>query len=432
MLKLYFKQAVELMKQNKLFSGIYIFGTALAIATTTILAVVIYLDVAPIYPDTNRANVYYLNNSSFKSKTDRDRFISSYSYKAVNEWFYPLKNAKVVSAELPIGGNITVKHDYKNYEFKCVYTDVNFFDIYNYRFMEGAPFSKSDFDGELRKAVISDKTARELYGTETNAVGKTLRIGYKDYTVCGVIEGPSALADESFAEIIVPYTTQEHYRFEHGEIAFLGSFDIKFLVEDKAQAEALRAELVDIFNLFSNSNPDWEMDFAFLTLRSAMRKSKNLEGWDEFFESLASALLFIAVFVLLLIPALNLSGMISSRMEMRNLEMGVRKSFGATRSLLLKQVIWENLFLTILGGIVGIVLCWLIIFGFKDILFTAYAGGGVILKNEDISITAEMIFAPAVFLFSIVCCVVLNLLSAYIPAKRALRRPIVEMLNVKK
>ena len=117
---------------------------------------------------------------------------------------------------------------------------------------------------------------------------------------------------------------------------------------------------------------------------------------------------------------------------MRNLEMGVRKSFGATRSSLLKQVIWENLLLTILGGIVGIVFCWLIIFGFKVILFAAYASGGVILKNEDISITAEMIFAPAVFLFSIVCCVVLNLLSEYIPAKRALRRPVVEMLNVKK
>ena len=222
------------------------------------------------------------------------------------------------------------------------------------------------------------------------------------------------------------------YRFKHSDLAYVGNYTLRFVVDGDVQAEALRAELVDIFNRFSNSNPDWEIDLNYLTLRSAMRKSKNLEGWDEFFETLAGMLLIIGVFVLLLIPALNLSGMISSRMEMRNLEMGVRKSFGATRSLLLKQVIWENLFLTILGGIVGIVLCWLIIFGFKDILFTAYAGGDVILKNEDISITAEMIFAPAVFLFSIVCCVVLNLLSAYIPAKRALRRPIVEMLNVKK
>ena len=162
MLKLYFKQAVELMKQNKLFSGIYIFGTALAIASTTILAVVIYLDIAPIYPDTNRDNVYYLEQSSFKSKTERSRRMSAYSYQAVNEWFYPLKNAKVVSAEHE-SLNLTIKQDNKSHEFKGRYTDVNFFDVYHYTFIECKPFSKADFDGELKKAVISDKTAEALF-----------------------------------------------------------------------------------------------------------------------------------------------------------------------------------------------------------------------------------------------------------------------------
>ena len=433
MLKLYFKQAIELMKQNKLFSGIYIFGTALAIASTTILAVVIYLDIAPIYPDTNRDNVYYFDISSFNSKKDRNRYVSAYSYKAVNEWFYTLKNAKVVSAECSSRmGNIIVKSNNKSYEFKAVYTDVNFFDVYHYNFIEGKSFTKADFDGELKKAVISDKTAKALFGTTTGAVGKTVKIGYQDYTVCGVIEEPSILAGESFAQIIVPYTTLDGYRFERNGLAYVGHFTLRFVVEGDAQAEALRAELVEIFNRFSNSNPDWEIDLNYLTLRSAMRQSTDLEGWDEFFKTLAGALLFVGVFVLLLIPALNLSGMISSRMEMRNLEMGVRKSFGATRNSLLKQVIWENLVLTILGGIVGIVLCWLIIFCFKDMLFATYASEGVVLRNEDVSITAEMMFAPAVFIFSFVCCVVLNLMSAYIPAKRALRRPIVEMLNVKK
>ena len=112
--------------------------------------------------------------------------------------------------------------------------------------------------------------------------------------------------------------------------------------------------------------------------------------------------------------------------------MGVRKSFGATRSSLLKQVMWENLVLTIIGGIVGIVLCWLIIYACKDLLFVSYIGEYASITNVDINITAEMIFAPAVFLFSFGTCVILNVMSAYIPAKRALRRPVVEMLNDKK
>ena len=52
--KLYMKQAWNLMKQNKLFTGIYVVGTALAIATTMIMAIVYYVKIAPIYPEVNR------------------------------------------------------------------------------------------------------------------------------------------------------------------------------------------------------------------------------------------------------------------------------------------------------------------------------------------------------------------------------------------
>ena len=60
--------------------------------------------------------------------------------------------------------------------------------------------------------------------------------------------------------------------------------------------------------------------------------------------------LLLILLVLLLVPALNLSGMIASRMESRLSEMGVRKSFGAGRGGLLSQVMWENLLLT----------CWVV------------------------------------------------------------------------
>ena len=50
MIKQYFKQAWRMMRQNKLFSAIYIGGTAIAIATTTVFAVIYYVKLAPIYP----------------------------------------------------------------------------------------------------------------------------------------------------------------------------------------------------------------------------------------------------------------------------------------------------------------------------------------------------------------------------------------------
>ena len=56
MIKVYLKQAWELLKQNKLFSMLYIVGTGLAIAMTMIMAVVYYAKIAPVYPEANRMN----------------------------------------------------------------------------------------------------------------------------------------------------------------------------------------------------------------------------------------------------------------------------------------------------------------------------------------------------------------------------------------
>ena len=49
MLKLYLKQAWALLRQNPLFSGLYIAGTGLAIAMTMIVAEIYYVKLAPVF-----------------------------------------------------------------------------------------------------------------------------------------------------------------------------------------------------------------------------------------------------------------------------------------------------------------------------------------------------------------------------------------------
>ena len=55
MIKLYLKQSWMLIRQNKLFSSLYVLGTGLAIAMTMIIAIVYYIKIAPIYPEVNRS-----------------------------------------------------------------------------------------------------------------------------------------------------------------------------------------------------------------------------------------------------------------------------------------------------------------------------------------------------------------------------------------
>ena len=137
------------------------------------------------------------------------------------------------------------------------------------------------------------------------------------------------------------------------------------------------------------------------------------------------------VLVFLLVPALNLSGMIAGRMEDRLMEMGVYKAFGATRGYLLRQVLNENLILTLMGGLVGLFLSWALLAWGKDWVFRFFSID-YYLDNSDILVTVEMLFSPWIFLSAFLICVVLNLASALLPVWHALRAEIVYSLNQKK
>ena len=141
---------------------------------------------------------------------------------------------------------------------------------------------------------------------------------------------------------------------------------------------------------------------------------------------------FPAMLIFLLLPALNLSGLISNRMEARRAEMGIRKAFGAKRRWLLREVIGENLVLTCCGGLVGWVLSWLF---YLAVRHTAMFQALILREGNltgDITLDLKMFITPTLFLIVFLCCVVLNLMVALIPSWTSLRKPIVESLNQKK
>ena len=62
----YLRQALAMMREEKLFSSIYILGTALAIAFTMVMAVVYYAKLADIAPEVNRSRTVYLQGTQLK------------------------------------------------------------------------------------------------------------------------------------------------------------------------------------------------------------------------------------------------------------------------------------------------------------------------------------------------------------------------------
>lgn len=439
MIKTYLRQAWTLMKQNKLFSALYIIGTGLAIGTTMIMAMVYYVKIAPAYPEVNRMHTYYLTSAKCKMGENFESTInSSLSYNAVHEWFYPLKNVEAVSARLnsfeSMNSYIQPADGSGDFKVSLTLTDPAFFRIYAFHFLEGKSFTNADLESGICAAVITDDVARRLFGTTEGVVGRSFSLDYVDYRVCGVVRQASYLMSKSYSQVYIPYSTSSNYRAATTpEAPYIGRYNLTFLVKDGEQADALRAEIQDIVrreNLVHAK--EWKMELWDQPTFHMVSVFHEYE--DVKFDVWATVRQFLLVLlVLLLVPALNLSGMIASRMEVRLPEMGVRKSFGAGRGTLLSQVMWENLLLTLLGGALGMVLAWLVLGMGREWVFGIFdREQGSVPAGAVAYVPGESLFAPLVFLAAFVLCVLLNMLSALIPAWHSLRNPIINSLNEKR
>ena len=429
----YLKQAWALLRQNPLFSTLYIVGTGLAIGMTMTVALIFYVKLAPVYPEENRGRTLYLQQAMFTG--EKQSWQAGLSYRALQDWALGLENAEAVSAGLDDAAMMDayIQPDDRSGDFQPIVklVDPAFFRVYTFRFLEGNPFTEADLQSGIRTAVITDDLARRLFGAVEGAVGKTFSLDYNRYRVCGVVRGGSFLTLDSYAKVYVPYSVSPDYRKVESPDLFpyFGRFRLTFLVKDAAQARALKDEVKDVTRRLNLEHKDqWKMNLYDqpLTHVRATLLLGNVTGSGSDL-NLIVGIVVVVWFVLLLVPALNLSGMIASRMESRLAEMGVRKSFGAGRSKLLGQVMWENLLLTLLGGLLGLVVAWVLLCVGREWIFSILSDMPI-PAGASAYVSGEMLFAPAVFGCALLFCVVLNMMSALVPAWLSLRKPIVNSL----
>ncbi len=421
-----------MLKQNKLFSMLYILGTGLAIAMTMVVFIAHYIKVAPIYPETNRAQTWVLKSVSAQRLKGNGNSNWKSSYKLVRDWWYEVQEAEDVSAIYTWGVEDYVQLDNTGSDKKVEvkYTDPAFFRVFQFRFLNGKPFSQADFDSGIMNAVIGEDLARQLFGT-VDVVGKSFTLNYADCHVAGVVKDASFLTHDSFAQLYLPYTTLSGYEsVERSFDDLIGPYAAYFKVKDEEQGKALTKEIEEKVRKYNASQEEYKLNLLGPDIywQSAYRHGNAPLDWWELGRLWGGLIL-----IFLLVPALNLCGMISTRMENRLPEMGICKAFGANRGRLLRQVLSENLILTCLGGLLGLCLAWGVLVVGRNWVFTLFERYGDSLpEGVDTIISIDMLFSPWLFCAGFAVCLLLNLLSALVPACRALRKNIVYSLNQKK
>jgi putative ABC transport system permease protein len=126
------------------------------------------------------------------------------------------------------------------------------------------------------------------------------------------------------------------------------------------------------------------------------------------------ALLAVLAACFMLLPTVNLMNLNVSRILERAPEIGVRKSFGATGRTLVAQFLVENLVLTLLGAVLGMVLALAVLAALSESALLPHA---------------ELRLSPPVLLAGIVLAVVFGVISGVYPAWRMSRLHPVQALK---
>lgn len=426
-MKLYIRQAVYLLKENKLLSAISILGTALAIAMMMVVVLSLRAEVEPLAPESHRDRMLLSRYVRILDK-EHPGWVSSgpLAYQTVKACFKECSIPEAVTVTKMEAENMQAMLPAGEMQ-SCVtlQTDEAFWQVFDFSFVAGKPYDRADFDAGATKAVVTTDLARRLFGS-TEVVGKTFLLNHVPYLICGVVKPVSKLARYAYAQVWIPFSSTQSIHFNWGGDRIMGLMIVMILAHSSADFPAIRQEVEHRVSSFMSHHPKYELQLMEQpdTYFASLQRHSSNEG-PQVKEAIRQYV--IILLVLLLVPAINLSGLTLSRMRKRLSEMGLRKAFGASRKELMIQILSENMFYSLLGGLLGLVLSYVAVLLLGKMLFSVdFMTEGV---GDWQTMCVNLLFDPSVLGWAFLACFLLNLLSAAIPAWRVTRTQIVEALN---
>ena len=427
MMKQYFQQAWAQLRQQPLISGVTVAGTALSIFLIMLVVMMQQVKVAPFSPEGNRDRFLHVSWGSIANKEWGEGSTSNggWSVRSLKEVYGQMTTPEAVttytasteSKPVNVVGQPSETVDLRE-------TDDRFWHVFDFAFVDGKPYDRAAFDAGQTVAVMTESVARRLFGT-THATGREFQIARAPYRVAGVVKDVSTLADKAYAQVWIPYTSTDQVDNTWCD-GLMGIMSCTILARRRSDFPAIREEAVRRLETYNRSIA--ETGYRFINRNRPYDQEKNSIGFAANIEpdvDAARRARMVIFLILLIVPAINLSSMTQSRLSRRVAEIGVRRAFGCTRAELLGQIVGENLVVTLLAGLLGLLL---------SLLF-AYTCDGALFAQEysqtlnPPTVDASILIHASTFGWALLFCFVLNLLSTGIPAWRASRMNIVASIG---
>jgi putative ABC transport system permease protein len=346
------KLALKVLGRRKFFTFISLFGISLTLVVLMVATAILDNIFAPGGPESRFDRVLYV--MKVVERGPHVTMMMEPGYGFLQRYVKTLPNIERAA----IYSNNQETAIYKNgqrLDTTVRRTDADYWQILNFNFVEGRPFTAQEDAGGAFVAVITESMRDKLFGPGP-ALGKTFSVEGQALQVIGVVPDVSITRVAAYADIWMPIGTLPGSDYRRDMV---GGFNGLVLAHSRSDFPRLKREFASSLRTFPLDRKQFKtvsvgLDTLFEAVARQLMHDNDGEGSR-------SALMVMAVMgtiaiLFMALPALNLITLNLSRILERSSEIGVRKAFGASRPALVRQFVAENVILTLIGGAIGFVL----------------------------------------------------------------------------
>ena len=419
MLKNYIKMALKVLLRRKVFTCISLVTISFTLMVLMV-ATALFDHVFGSFPPETRADRTLILKMLIGENTtvEKGMTIQAPSYAFLKRYVSPLTQAEKVSISSDFWGTDVTYRNGVKIETAYRYTDGAFWEILEFDFLEGRPYTTKEVEDGQRVVVINEETRRVFFGEE-QAVGQYIEFSDRPFRVVGVVSNVPAFRIVPFADIWVPHSAIETDAYQQYDSLF-GHYQALILASSAAEIPLIKEEFADVLTRIEYPNPDEVNHLTGGPATMLEEAARILFTIRDISEGATDAMFFILgllALLFMLLPVVSLVNINTTRILERASEIGVRKAFGGSSLTLVGQFVVENVILTLLGGALGLVLTFLVL---------------QILGASDIVSYAEFHLNHRIFFYGLVMTLFFGLLSGIYPAWRMSRLHIVEALRRRK
>ena len=327
-------QIIRDMRQQPLVATVTFIATVLSIFLFMVVVITTRVKVVPFAPESCRDRLLvgqYIHiadpgNGNYGSS-------GGMSYATARKLYGGLKGVEHTSYFQSLQTQSACGEDGKYFNVYTRPTDSEFFKIFDHKLIAGRYYTAAEAASDLPVAVVSERTARKAFGT-VDCTGREISLNHKRYRVVGVVSDHSFLAATACGDVFLACGSDENQdMFGDTSVALLVAEGTDF-GEIRRQVKARYAELATEIKSEGWTPVYHEQPYDQETIALGQQGSNVTPE-----PSGDSRLRIFFYAILLIVPAINLSSLLHSRMLRRVSEIGVRRAYGCTRGRIIADII---------------------------------------------------------------------------------------------